>query len=1474
MKNILFSILIIFTLGLIPASAQDYVVTSVARLEKAQVSVADTEVVFGVTAATKQVAVGTNSQFTATAADSWCSATVKGKAVSLGVSANSAAQRRSTTVTVRSKDGLTQTLRVVQLGTTPEVVASPAKVEIVDDQLQFTIEVASSVEPVFKYPNWISGISMPKGAGTKVYTFKASTLTDVAEREDKISVSGQNAAATSVDVHQYTRQYPSFAVISDVHFGNTQGDGPMVKVPRALKALSERKDLDAIFVVGDLANSGAAEQYQQLVSVFSDSANFKHPIARKVFMMGNHDNYSGLYNYANELRPFNGGEPYPYDQYIVIKGYPFITISPRASGASDDYNNDTGTKSYPKAVQDTLKKWLARAAKECPGKPIFVFTHVPPKYTCYSSWPGEGEGDGTPTWSMKVLNPILNKYPQAVVFSGHSHYPLGDPRSIHQGVNPKSDKQNYYTVINTGSTTYAEIEEPCVENGGYPAGYNNVTEGLVVSVQPQGNVEIRRYDTKRNEEIRPEDRWLLKAPFDGSQFAYADIRDKDDNVDNKPLRTGLPAPSFEAGTTVDVSVSGGNATVKFKQASDSDIILRYKIQIINEKGYAERCEWRYAGDFLNSDRPEYFTYTFSGLTIGKTYKVKVEAFDSYANESAPITSEAFSTVWDETNTTPAATGRWNFEDDSNLLKTVEGTSVLTPCIVDNSGKVTDKSSTGDVDMARTTGPTADKKAVTIGTNCALRMTTGSDQAMSSYTLMWDMKTVASRWSGILQPDKNNTSDCAFCMTSSATIGIAQLGYYTITPTWHRVVLSVDNGVARLYTDGQYRGTTGDDANGRFVLSADNCLLFSDNNGEMGPFDVSQIAFWNQPLTAAQIGALGAPVSEVEPSLTVKESEVTVVDRNSFSLHVSGTVEPSFTCPDWIHLRRPVPAIGTYTYVFSVDPMSEAGSRSGDVTISGPEGSGLTPLKCTVTQTKTGDAVPEALGVWTFDDDDDLMINSTDAEYYLEPATIGSPDVNTVDTPAEAGIVRVEGPTVDNKAVLCPANSALSMIYETEGAVKNYTLMYDVKLAQPNAWCAMLQTNLKNTSDAALFISKDGAVGLYFSGFGYAGKLYADEWHRVVFVVRDNVPAVYIDGTLMRSGTNANDRWQADSTGMYLFCDNDKETADINVAEIRFWNQSLSDRQVATLGAVDYPHIIAHTRKVTLSDNATDFSVEVSSSVKPKFTLPDWISYVGESEPAAGTHSYDFAASKMTVEGDRQATIIVSNADGGDTPVADTITVSQSNHQSTPEATGRWDFNDASDYFTTSEGTAKLIPATMSDLQTMTDAGENDFPHVDGPADGNMAISVNPDFCFRLQLDETENLTNYTLLYDIMVPTIGWESLLQTSLDNTTDGDLFINKNGTIGSGGSALGYGGQIEAGKWYRVVLAVRDGLMNVYVNGALVRAGTSTSSGRWTMDKTGCWILCDNDGEMVQSCLAGLRFWDTALTDLQIQKLGSAGQ
>ena len=95
---------------------------------------------------------------------------------------------------------------------------------------------------------------------------------------------------------------PRFAVISDIHFGNNKGEGPMVKVPKALKNLiAKQPRIDAIFVVGDISDYGQAHQYDMVLKVFNDTtivpANL--PV---FFLMGNHDHYSGKKSYENYFK--------------------------------------------------------------------------------------------------------------------------------------------------------------------------------------------------------------------------------------------------------------------------------------------------------------------------------------------------------------------------------------------------------------------------------------------------------------------------------------------------------------------------------------------------------------------------------------------------------------------------------------------------------------------------------------------------------------------------------------------------------------------------------------------------------------------------------------------------------------------------------------------------------------------------------------------------------------------------------------------------------------------------------------------------------------------------------------------------------------------------------------------------------------------------------------------------------------------
>ena len=866
----------------------------------------------------------------------------------------------------------------------------------------------------------------------------------------------------------------TFAVISDVHVGDNCGVGYKVKIPQALQHITGYGKLDAMAVVGDLTNNGTAPQYTEFVQFFGSSQNILNPIDNFLFMMGNHDNYpgesQGQTNYKNGLKKFNGNRSYPLDQYVLIKGYPFITISCRG-GANNDDNAANGVTSYPTTVVNTLKRYLKQAAEDAPGKPIFVFTHVAPRNTCYSTW-GDIEGAA---WAMWRLNSVLNEYPQVVAFCGHSHYPLGDPRSIHQGANPNSTNNNYYTVINTASTTYSEINPGAVDAGIHPENYTKVNEGMIVVEQPNGDIEIRRYDTYRDVEIDPEHRWVIKAPFDGSQFQYADTRDANDNPNNLVLRTGLPAPVFEEGTQLKLKPSESDVLVTFPQATDNECVFRYNIRVLKDEKVVKSA-FVFSQFYLTIDTPKQLSYSVGDLASNTEYKVEVIAYDSYDNKSTALTA-TFTTL-DDNRPVPEPVGKWTFDDADNLLAGT-GVATLKGAIIEmGSLNVVDNlSSAGITPVA---GPLDGNGAVSIPVASGLMMTSNlAEQSLSNYTLMFDIRSEElNGYTAIYQNDITNKKDGSFFI-NNGKLGLNSngLGYNGLLTSgkWHRVVFVVKNNAPIIYLDGRKVGqsTSANETNWQMSTGA---LFFIDNDGEEHRIETSEIRFWDEALNSKQILKLGIATGEDVP-------------------------EP--------------------------------------------------------------DPLPEAIGTWTFDNTANLMAGTGVAT--LQPSTHSNGSVTTHNTPAQAHISAVAGPTDDNGAIAIPVNSSL-MMKSNVGVqtMSTYSVMWDIRANDLTDYSPLLQNGLTNAKDGSLFI-KNGQVGLNNAGLGYNGSLTTGKWHRVLFVVENNFGTVYIDGVKVGQSTSASEQhWQL-STGALFFADNDGEEKPIETAEIRFWNVALTAEQANQLG---------------------------------------------------------------------------------------------------------------------------------------------------------------------------------------------------------------------------------------------------------------------------------------------------------------------
>src|SRR5690606_13880302 len=176
-------------------------------------------------------------------------------------------------------------------------------------------------------------------------------------------------------------------------------------------------DADGMLLVGDIVNSGAEAEWQEIYDVMDATADIRP--RQTVASIGNHERYAPGGFEANAQRFFDfAGRDSVWDEY-VLEGpsgdLPVIVLGQEFASPSDVAMSDAQVE----FLEERLAHWTAQ------GKQVVVNTHFPLGETVSASW--------IPSYSNHHqmndrLTRILGNYPNAIVFSGHTHYPadLGD----------------------------------------------------------------------------------------------------------------------------------------------------------------------------------------------------------------------------------------------------------------------------------------------------------------------------------------------------------------------------------------------------------------------------------------------------------------------------------------------------------------------------------------------------------------------------------------------------------------------------------------------------------------------------------------------------------------------------------------------------------------------------------------------------------------------------------------------------------------------------------------------------------------------------------------------------------------------------------------------------------------------------------------------------------------------------------------
>lgn len=295
------------------------------------------------------------------------------------------------------------------------------------------------------------------------------------------------------------RERLRFGVISDVHVFSG-ADIPSKKdatyVEKAFACFRDRK-VDAVVVAGDISEHGLRSQLLEVGNtwrkVFPDNRRPDGTSVEKLFVCGNHDrdgwSYNGKGRLAKEIgleranAAFSEGNRIcadyeaawreafdePFEDFWIkdVKGFKFV-----------------GNQHLQYLKGDTF---LEEHRRELEGdRPFFYIQHMHPQGTCSAPWTwGQDSGFSTAA---------LSKFPNAIAFSGHSHTPLTDDRTLWQGA---------FTSVGTASLRYL-LPFGGRENA-FPYGAvdpktsqmpelgRDVQHGMIVTVF-DGYVEIERLD--------------------------------------------------------------------------------------------------------------------------------------------------------------------------------------------------------------------------------------------------------------------------------------------------------------------------------------------------------------------------------------------------------------------------------------------------------------------------------------------------------------------------------------------------------------------------------------------------------------------------------------------------------------------------------------------------------------------------------------------------------------------------------------------------------------------------------------------------------------------------------------------------------------------------------------------------------------------------------------------------------------------
>ena len=400
---------------------------------------------------------------------------------------------------------------------------------------------------------------------------------------------GDKIIIGKTEVKEFTTQNEGFKVgiISDTQLPPTEealkNDDKYVEHLRNALIAMKNNDVDMILFAGDIGDLGTYFAFETYENTIDEVYGEDRPIVQTV--MGNHDFWGKTAtNHIKAFKQVMGESPWTH---YVVNGYHFIGASPNCGMMKRDYV----------LTSRWLEKELEKASAESQGKPIFVTTHSQPKDTCY----------GSDDWGDSSLNEVLSKYPNVILFGGHSHYSVLDERTIWQGD---------YTVLQTQSLSYIELETG-KENGTIPPNADKTPMGYIMDFT-DSEIQIHRVLFDGSEmgiEQKADMLWSFDLPYKNTGKYSFDARKA---VNSAPVITD---------TNGTANINGENIELTFTAGEDDDFVHSYEVVVDDKDSFL------FFSDYYNGLENMSDTVTLSLKSDGENHSYKIYAVDSWGEKS-------------------------------------------------------------------------------------------------------------------------------------------------------------------------------------------------------------------------------------------------------------------------------------------------------------------------------------------------------------------------------------------------------------------------------------------------------------------------------------------------------------------------------------------------------------------------------------------------------------------------------------------------------------------------------------------------------------------------------------------------------------------------------------------------------------------------------------------------------------------------